>query len=67
MLSTNLYERALRIGIKACQNKTRLLASFNEHLEIINALENSDEGLFLRLVEKNIMNGYISLTGNYSI
>jgi len=61
----NLLDRAFLLGVESCKNPNRLKASLKEHKKIIDGLKNKDKNLFVEAVEKNILNGYASLTGNY--
>jgi DNA-binding GntR family transcriptional regulator len=61
----NLLDRAFLLGVESCKNPTRLKTSLKEHRRIIDCLKNKDKNLFVEAVEKNILNGYSSLTGNY--
>lgn len=61
----NLFERAFLLGVESCKNPLRLKESLNEHRRIIDCLLNNDKSGFIEEVEKNILNGYTSLTGNY--
>lgn len=63
----NLYDRAFLLGIKSCSQPERMRGSLDEHEIIITALERRDLQEFIAAVERNIMNGYASVTGNYSI
>lgn len=62
----NLFERAFLLGVQSCKNSLRLKESLNEHRQIIDCLLNNDKNGFIEEVEKNILNGYTSLTGNYT-
>ncbi len=61
----NLYDRAFLLGIESSKNSSRLQDSLNEHRKIIDCLINDDKNGFVEEIEKNILNGYTSLTGNY--
>jgi DNA-binding GntR family transcriptional regulator len=60
-----LYDRAFLIGMKVSENSNRLKESYEEHNRIIIALENKDKNAFIEAIERNIISGYISLTGSY--
>lgn len=60
-----LYERAFLIGMKSCENISRMEDSLKEHEEIVNAIINKDKEKAIEAIETNIMNGYINLTGGY--
>lgn len=61
----NLYDRVFLTGIKNCSVPSRLVDSMNEHKAIVEALQKYDKLLFIDAVESHVINGYISLTGNY--
>lgn len=61
----NLFDRAFLLGVESCKNPLRLKASLNEHRRIIDCLLNDDKNGFTEEIEKNILNGYTSLTGTY--
>jgi DNA-binding GntR family transcriptional regulator len=61
----NLFDRAFLLGIESFKNSLRIKETLNEHRQIINCLINNDKNGFVDAVEKNILNGYIGLTGNY--
>lgn len=63
----NLFDRAYLLGVESCKNPTRLRESLNEHRRIIDCLINNDKNCFVEEVEKNILNGFTSLTSNYMI
>ena len=60
-----LYDRAFLIGMKVSENSCRLKESLEEHEKIVAALENKDKNAFIEAIERNILGGYISLTGSY--
>jgi DNA-binding GntR family transcriptional regulator len=60
-----LYDRAFLIGMRVSENYNRLKESYEEHERIITALENKDKNAFIEAIERNIISGYISLTGSY--
>jgi DNA-binding GntR family transcriptional regulator len=62
----NLFERAFLLGVESCKNSLRLNESLNEHRQIIDCLLNNDKKCFIEGIEKNILNGYTSLTGTYT-
>ena len=66
-LLDTLYIRALQIGIMVSKTEGRLIASYNEHLRIVESIKNNDLEQTIKWIETNIMNGYISLTGAYEI
>lgn len=57
-----LFDRAFLIGLNSCKNPLRLAESLREHKEIIDCLKKEDKHGFTEGIEKNILNGYISLT-----
>lgn len=63
----NLFDRAYLLGIESCKNPVRLEESINEHRRIIDCLINNDKNCFVEEVEKNILNGYTSITSGYII
>lgn len=60
----NLWDKAYMLGVTSCKNKKRLEESLREHLDIIDALKNKDCQAFVLAVERNILNGFSSLTGD---
>lgn len=60
----NVFERAYLLGIESCKNHTRLEQNIDEHEEIIHALKEKDCDKFVLGLEKNILNGLISLAGS---
>lgn len=60
-----LYDRSFMASLKSGQQTNRLLNNLKEHEEIIEALESRDKEAFVEAIEANILNGYISLTGDY--
>lgn len=60
-----LYDRAFLIGMRVSENYNRLKESYEEHEKIVAALENKDKNAFIEAIERNIISGYISLTGSY--
>lgn len=60
-----LYDRAFLIGMRVSENYNRLKESYEEHERIVAALENKDKNAFIEAIERNIISGYISLTGSY--
>jgi len=61
----NLFDRAFLLGIESFKNSLRIKQTLNEHKQIINCLINNDKNGFVDAVEKNILNGYTGLTGDY--
>lgn len=61
----NLFDRAYLLGIESFKNSLRIKETLDEHRQIINCLLNKDKDGFVDAVEKNILNGYTGLTGNY--
>lgn len=61
----NLFDRAFLLRTQTFKNPLRIKETLNEHRQIIDCLLNNDENAFVEAVEKNILNGYASLTGNY--
>lgn len=62
----NLFDRAFLLGVESCKNPIRLKESLNEHRRIIDCILNNDVNGFVEEIEKNILNGYIGLTSNYT-
>lgn len=62
----NLFDRAYLLGVESCKSTARLNESLNEHRKIIDCLINKDKNCFVEEVEKNILNGYTSLTSRYA-
>lgn len=60
-----LYDKAFLIGLKSCENLSRMEESLKEHESIVEAILNNDRHKTVDLIEANIMNGYINLTGGY--
>ena len=61
----NLFDRAYLLGIESFKNSLRIKGTLNEHRIIIDCIINNDKNGFVDAVEKNILNGYAGLTGNY--
>ncbi|RAS85598.1 GntR family transcriptional regulator [Priestia endophytica] len=61
-----LYDRAFLLGLQSCQNPARLQQCIQEHRDIIDALKEDNREKFLESLEKNILNGYTSLTTSYT-
>lgn len=61
----SLYDRSFIIGLKSGERAGRLINNVQEHQVIVEALERGDKEGFIDAIEKNIINGYINLTGNY--
>lgn len=61
----NLFDRAFLIGLKSCKNSLRLAESLEEHRRIIDCLIAKDKSGFVEEIEKNVLNGYVSLTAHY--
>ncbi len=62
---STIYDRAYLIGIKACSNAFRAEQMLDEHRQMIDCIETNNKDKFVELIESNILNGYISLTGVY--
>lgn len=60
-----LYDKAFLIGLKSCENTSRMENSLKEHEKIVDAIINKDKEKAIEAIEANIMNGYINLTGGY--
>ncbi|MBP2642659.1 MAG: transcriptional regulator, GntR family with sensor domain containing protein [Firmicutes bacterium] len=61
----NLFDRAFLLGVESCKNPLRLAESIKEHHRIIDCILRKDKTGFVDEVERNILNGYTSLTGAY--
>ena len=61
----SLYDRSFMIGLKSGERAGRLMDNIIEHELIVTALEEEDKEKFVEAIERNILNGYINLTGNY--
>ncbi len=61
----NIFDRAFLLGIETLKNSLRIKETLYEHRQIIDCLINNDIDGFVDAVEKNILNGYAGLTGNY--
>ena len=60
-----LIDRAFMIGVKNSSYPVRLRGSIQEHESIIDALIRGDRDALTTCVERNLINGYITLTGHY--
>ena len=67
LLMDNLFDRTYQIGLKMCSNGLRAQESYNEHIELLHAIKHNNLEAGLQAIEKNILNGYKSLTGYYQI
>lgn len=63
-ITNQLYDRAFMVGIKNIMS-SRLSESINEHLYILEKLEQQDRQGFADAIEENILNGLRSLTSNF--
>lgn len=61
----NLFDRAFILGVESFKNSSRINETLIEHRQIIDCLINNNKNGFVEAVEKNILNGYASITGNY--
>lgn len=61
----NINNQSIIAGMKNFSNPKRICDSFEEHKKIIDALKNKDKNEFIRLIEENIINGYINLTSHF--
>lgn len=61
----NLYDLSVLIGLMTGQDPARLDDILQEHRNIIDALIDKDRDRFVRSLDINIMNGFISLSGQY--
>ena len=64
MINT-LFDRAFLLGLKTSENPIRVKQCLEEHFEIVKCLQNNNQAGFIDAIERNIINGYKSLTGNY--
>ncbi len=62
-----LYDRSFMASLKSGEKKGRLLNNLEEHLKIIEALEEKNRDKFVETIEINILNGFINLTGDYQL
>lgn len=61
----SLYERSFMIGLKSGERTGRLVNNIKEHESIVMALVEKNKKNFVDAIERNIINGYVNLTGNY--
>lgn len=59
----SLWDKSCLLGLESCRRRWRLDQCLVEHGEVIAALEANDKAAFVQAVERNILNGLASLTG----
>lgn len=61
-----LYDKFFMIGVECSSRPERLKSTIEEHEDIVRALIEGNKNAFVDAVEHNIINGYRSLTNQYS-
>lgn len=60
-----LMDKIFYFGLKNSTVNQRIHRAINEHQLMLNHLKEGNEESYLRAIEQNIMNGYISFTGSH--